>query len=249
MSVVSNTLRVPSLKEAVTEEIRGLIHREELAVGRRVSIEDLATRFGVSRTPVRDALFELRAEGLVSIESRVGVFVRAIGDREAMDVYAIKVALEPLMAQLAAERGTLEQRQDFYQSVGELDADAKAGDVAHYVSLLESRRARLLEMANSVALKDSLSVLEGRIRLLRFRNLSQPRQLERSAKQHRAIALAIQAGDGDAAHEAMRLHMLDARRRVRALLAKSQEDSDLEESQTAEPVSSLSPKRTRRTAQ
>src|ERR1700733_9219430 len=180
MAIRARMIRVQSAKEAATEVIRGLIHSGEIGAGERISIEALASTLGVSRTPVREALWQLSVEGLVTIQPRVGVLVREIEDQEVLDIYRIKGVLEPLMAEWAAERGTPGQRQQIYDSVDELDAAAEADDVTRYVALLEERRGRLLAIANSSALQDSLGILEGRVRLLRFRNLSRPGQLDRS---------------------------------------------------------------------
>jgi DNA-binding GntR family transcriptional regulator len=219
MAIRARMIRVQSAKEAATEVIRGLIHSGEIGAGERISIEALASTLGVSRTPVREALWQLSVEGLVTIQPRVGVLVREIEDQEVLDIYRIKGVLEPLMAEWAAERGTPGQRQQIYDSVDELDAAAEADDVTRYVALLEERRASLLAIANSSALQDSLGILEGRVRLLRFRNLSRPGQLDRSARQHRSIAKAIRDGDPAAAGKAQQVHMQDAMSRVRALLA------------------------------
>jgi DNA-binding GntR family transcriptional regulator len=218
MTARVGSLRVLSAKQAVTEEVRALIHQGELRFGERVSIEALAVRFGTSRTPVRDALFQLSSEGLVSIEPRVGVYIRNITDQEVVDVYQIKGLLEPLMASWAAERATSSQREQFHASLESLDQAASDGDVALYVTLLEERRRALVEMAGSPALDDTLTVIDGRVRLLRFRNLQQPERLAQSAAQHRAVADAVRDGDPERAYETMRFHMHDALVRVRRLL-------------------------------
>lgn len=217
---MNSPLRLRSAKDAVVEEIRALIHHGDLRLGERVSIEELATQFGVSRTPVRDALWQLSAEGLVTIEPRVGVFVREISDREVTDVYRIKGVLEPVMAAWSAKRGTPSQRREFLTSVDNLDAAASSGDVATYVRLLEGRREALLDMAGSQPLRDTLAVLDGRVRLLRFRNLSQPGRLLESSAQHRKVAQCVARGDSVEAEKAMRLHMNDAEDRVRRMLAR-----------------------------
>ncbi|MDF5753176.1 GntR family transcriptional regulator [Spongiactinospora sp. TRM90649] len=215
-------LRVLSAKDVVIEEIRALIHNGTVASGERISTDELAERFGVSRTPVRDALQQLSVEGLVTITPRVGVFVREISPQEITDVYQIKTALEPMMAAWAAQRGTPEQRAAFHGTFDELERLARANDVQGYVRALEERREALLAMAGSDGLRDSFAVLDGRVRLLRFRNLSQPGRLTVSASQHRPIAEAIEAGDAEAAYTAMQKHMLDATARVRLLVVTAQ---------------------------
>ncbi|WP_166353268.1 GntR family transcriptional regulator [Phytoactinopolyspora limicola] len=213
-----SALRIQSAKDAVAEEIRGLIHEGRLGLGERLSIDTLASRFGVSRTPVRDALWQLSTEGLVVITPRVGVFVREISPQEIADVYDIKGALEPLMAAWAAERGSPEARTDFLTSIADLEEVARQGDVSGYVALLEARRDALVAMAGSEGLRDALGVLDGRVRLLRFRNLSQPGRLEESAQGHKTVAEGIAAGDPEAAAAAMHAHMERASARVRQLV-------------------------------
>ena len=211
-------IRLASARGLSTERIRAMIHSGELPPGTKLSIDDLAQRFGVSRTPVRDALWDLSGEGLVTIMPRIGVMVRRISPREVNEVYAIKGALEPLMARWAAERGTPAQRRHFHESVAELQAAAEAEDVDRYVELVEDRRRQLLDMAGSEALRDTFSVTDGRVRLLRYRNLSQPGRLSESAEQHARIAEAVLRGDGQEAQHLMQYHMLDAEMRVRRLL-------------------------------
>lgn len=213
-----NALGLRSATTAVKEEIRRLLYTGELVPGHRVPVDELAARFNVSRTPVREALAQLSAEGLVTIEPRVGVFVRIISDKEILEVYRIKRALEPLMASWAAERGSPEQRREFAAAIKHLEDAIQAGDIPRYVSLLEERREALLEMADSSALRDSLGILDGRVRLLRFRNLSQPGVLDKSLAGHKEVAKAILDGDPEAAYDAMLRHMLDAEAGIRQLL-------------------------------
>jgi DNA-binding GntR family transcriptional regulator len=195
-----------------------MLQTGDIEAGRRLGIADLAERFGVSRTPVRDALWELSSEGLVEIVPRVGVFARRIDAQEVRDVYNLKHAVEPLMAAWAAARGTLEERAQFRESVSQLRAAAEDGDVAGYVALLEERRQALIQMSCSEVLADLLSSIDGRVRLLRRKNLGQPGHLIRSVAQHEQIAEAIGRGDPEAAASAMAYHMADSLVRIAPLL-------------------------------
>lgn len=208
-----------SAADHVLLELRGLLYSGSLKPGARVSIDELAERFGVSRTPVRDAIFALRVEGLLTIEPRVGVFVRPISNEEVLDVYRIREALDPLVVMLATERSTPEERLDQLDTVHLLEMTASEHDVASYVNLLEQRRESLLAMARSEALGDTLRTIDGRVRLLRFRNLSQSGHLAKSAQQHSLIAQAIFNQDSNGAAIAMTLHTRDARTRIMNLLA------------------------------
>jgi GntR family transcriptional regulator, rspAB operon transcriptional repressor len=215
-----------SAKAFAVKHIRALIHSGEFDEDGKLSIAALSEQLGVSRTPVRDALWQLAGEGLVTVSPRVGAFVRRLTPAEAKDIYRIKVSIEPLMAGWAAERGEAKRRAAHRHKVQDLVEIARDNDVEKYIACLEERRANLLDMADSPPLAEILSVIDGRVRLLRFRNLSQHGQLDASAAQHVAVADAVAAGDAEAAVEAMRAHMLDAQRRVMRLTDRSDGEGD-----------------------
>ncbi|MBB5625830.1 GntR family transcriptional regulator [Sphaerisporangium krabiense] len=222
---MDSQVRILSAKDVVAEEIRALIYNGTMASGARISTDELAERFGVSRTPVRDALQQLSVEGLVTIAPRVGVFVREISPQEITDVYQIKTALEPMMAAWAAVRGTPEQRSALLRSVTDLERVAEAGDIPAYVRMIEERHEVMLTMAGSGGLRDALGVLDGRVRLLRFRNLSQPGSLAESVAGHRAVAEAIAAGDPQAAYNAMQAHKARSTAKIEALMPATASDT------------------------
>jgi GntR family transcriptional regulator, rspAB operon transcriptional repressor len=226
--VFSTTPELVSAKDWAAARIRAMIYSGEFPPDTKLSIDSLARTLGVSRTPVRDAFGQLEREGLVNISSRVGVFVRRLTRSEAVDIYQIKVAVEPLMARWAAERASSAERAALRDLFTELTEAAETDDTALYVRHLESWRRELLRLAGSSPLHDILEVIDGRVRLLRFRNLSQPGSLRISAQQHAAVSAAVTAGDGDAAFAAMHDHMKDAARRMlRVLDADEAESADL----------------------
>jgi DNA-binding GntR family transcriptional regulator len=203
-----------SAKDWALARIRARIHSGEFQPGVKLSIDSLANELGVSRTPVRDAFGQLEREGLVTITSRVGVFVRRLTRSEAEDIYRIKEAVEPLMARWAAERPSATQRAAYRDAVAGLQAVAADGDADEYVKRLERCRRDLLRLAGSSPLHDILDVIDGRVRLLRYRSLQRPGVLQISADQHGRIAAAVASGDGDGAFAAMQKHMHDARLRM-----------------------------------
>lgn len=206
-----------SAKDFAVRRIRAMIHAGDFDAEGRLSIADLADMLGVSRTPVRDALWQLAGEGLVTVSPRVGAFLRNLTPAEAEDIYRIKLEIEPVMAGWAAERGSPDGRAAYAREIGRAAEIAASGHVDDYVAALEQARRLMLELAASPPLRDVLSVVDGRVRLLRLRTLSQPGQLGISVEQHRVVADAIAAGDAAAARKAMGEHMADALRRVRLL--------------------------------
>jgi DNA-binding GntR family transcriptional regulator len=109
--------------------------------------------------------------------------------------------------------------------VTDLERVAEAEDVPTYARMIEDRHEEMLTMAGSGGLRDALGVLDGRVRLLRFRDLSQPGRLAESVAGHRAVAEAIAAGDPQAAYNAMQAHMAQSTAKVRALMPATDSDT------------------------
>lgn len=209
-----------SAKEHCADALRSMLHSGALNSGDRLNLKALSEEFGVSTTPVREAAWQLRTEGLLEVTPRVGIFVRFISDDEVLDIYDIKAALEPLMAQWATERGAESERRRYANGFAALSRAAARSDLAVYVRLIEERRQQLMRIAGSKSLCDTLEVIDGRVRLLRYRNLAQPGSMDASVRQHRLVAEAIGQGEAALAKVRMAEHMTDAGLRIRNLLSQ-----------------------------
>ena len=207
--------RVLSASEAARDLVRSLIENGELRPGVRINADELGQRLGVSRTPVRDALHQLRTEGLVDIQPRRGVFVRDISPQEVDEVYELKSAVEPIAAAWATERGSDEAKAQLTQRAELLQAAGVAGEVRRAAGLVDEIHDLLFEMADSDVLRDVYSVFHGRVKWLRHLNMSQDGRLSASVEHHAAIVNLVNAGDAAKAREAMADHMRDARSSVR----------------------------------
>ena len=152
-----------SVKDWALARTRARIYSGEFQPGVKLSIDSLATELGVSRTPIRDAFGQLEREGLVTITSRVGVFVRRLTRSEAEDIYRIKEAIEPLMARWAAERPSAAQRAEYRDNVAGLATFVARGDVDEYIRHLEYCRRELLRLAGSSPLHDIMDAIDGRV--------------------------------------------------------------------------------------
>lgn len=207
-----------SATDLATETIRRRIQQTPLLPGSRIDPAALASEFGLSRTPVRDALTRLQNEGLVEVIPRVGIFVRRIETNEVLEIYAIKEALEPVLAQWATQRGTLSARESFAASIGRLRDLAEAHDVNAYVDLVVERRLELIRMAQAPVIDNILRSIDGRVRTLRAQNLAQKSRIWASLEEHADIAAAVVAGDRDLAYERTKRHVQSARASLIKLL-------------------------------
>ncbi len=205
---------VPGLREAIVDG--------EFAPGSRLSEQAIASRFGVSRTPVREAFAQLEREGLVLTVARTGVFVRTIDAREAEDIYETREALETQAARLAARRQTAVTIARLRERLAALGAAADASDVHAYTAQLDRFYELLMEAAGNGVLRRSYEALTGPVRRLRRIAMHYPGRLRASYEHAVAIVEAIASGNEDAAELEMRNQLLTAREAVLAVLNREQ---------------------------
>jgi DNA-binding GntR family transcriptional regulator len=207
-----------TLTEQLTDRLVAAIVSGELAPGEKLSEPELAHRFGTSRGPLREALQHLEGMRLVERRPNVGARVAEVGQRELVDLYNAREALEGMACRLAASsitpdevaalRALLdhhEQRPDVKEDRGYFQADALTDYHAHLV-----KAGRNEEL---IALLDQLS---HRVRLYRYRSSHMTSRPQRALKEHHQILDAIEAGDGELAELLMRRHIRAARQSVEA---------------------------------
>jgi DNA-binding GntR family transcriptional regulator len=194
------------------ERIRTLIERDidqgVLAPGVLLDERAMATQFGVSRTPVREALLMLAARKLVTIVPRVGAFVYKPDSAELVALLEYLGELEGVAARLAAERMTAAQRARLSAIHEESAEMAKSGNRPGY----EQANLALHELiyrggGNTIVLEE---IMDARRRLANFRRhvFDQPGRLLISHREHEKVVLTICNGDGEAAAQAMRDHII-----------------------------------------
>ena len=201
------------LVEKVYAALKSMILKNMLVPGQKLLQEELASLLGVSRTPLLSALSKLEREMLISAVPRRGYFVRQIDTKELLDIYDIRLKLEPLGASEAAARiahhtdriATLIQLTDTLEREAgdELDTDFKLYDFQFHSCIMEmSDNEYLAKMVSSFSLI-TLGNLTGMFR-----------RPQDSIKEHRRIIDALASGDADRAEEAMYNHIHVARSRI-----------------------------------
>jgi DNA-binding GntR family transcriptional regulator len=193
-----------SKADVLTASLRELIITGEIDAGTPLRQRDIAERFGVSPTPVREALRRLEAEGLVQHDLHRGATVidADIGSEE--EAYQVRAVLESLAARMAAERATTEDL-DQLRAAQERFASSAPGD-ASLVELNRQFHFRMYEAARSPMLLALLRLLWQTFRRSPQR-LAPP---EWSSADHEAILDALSRGDADAAEDLTRRHVLRA---------------------------------------
>lgn len=206
-------VRTRSLTSLVQQEIERMILAGQIKAGERLNEQNLATRLGVSRGPVREATRGLERAGLVTAVVNHGVYVRKVSREEAFELYDLRALLTGFACQRLAESGTEAQRKHLARLVARMDSAAKAGNSTTYYALnLEFHDALMRHAGNGRAKQIDESLIK-EMHLFRQRSLVTSGNMRESNAEHQAIVAAITAGDREAARQAGEAHVRGGRRR------------------------------------
>jgi len=203
------------LREALEEEIV----TGALEPGARLEEVALAARFAVSRTPIREALHQLAAAGLIDVRPRRGAFVAEIGPRRLVEMFEVMAELEGLCARLAARRADPVAIADIRAAHEACTRAAETKDVDAYYYRNETFHERIRAAARNAFALEQATTLQRRLRPYRRLQLRARGRVAASFGEHEAIMAAIERGDAEAAGQAMRDHVVIQGERFADLLA------------------------------
>lgn len=193
-----------ALYEEVAELLRQRIFKRELEPGSWIDELKIAEEYGISRTPLREALKVLAAEGLVTMKVRRGAYVTEVSDKDLADVYHLLALLESDAAGVVAERANDAQRDEL-QTL-HADLEAAADDRDRFFALNERFHMRVLEMANNRWREQMVTDLRKVMKLNRHNSLFKTGRIGESLAEHRAVMEAILQRDGTLTAQRMREH-------------------------------------------
>jgi len=198
-------------KKSLSETIRSAIEQEilsgKLPSGAQIEEQQLLARFGVSRTPVREALIQLASAGLVDLVPRQGAIVSSITLREYVAMSEILVQLEALSAQLAARRISAAQREAMQAGYEACRLAAEQADGERYRAANDSFHHVIYEACCNEILSRQILTMRARMRGMRDRRFEKPARILASLEEHKAVMDAILRGDEEAAAKAMVRHI------------------------------------------
>jgi DNA-binding GntR family transcriptional regulator len=202
----NTTLTKLTIAEQIAAALRHEIVTGQFAAGARLRQVEVAQRFGVSTTPVREAFGLLQSDGLVQIDTHRGVTVFLPTIQDLIEHYEIRMALEMLAAEKAAERF---QAQDAPPLVAILDEMYATSDAVRYVELNQQFHVSLYSLPGRSRLVTMIEEL--RNASIAYNHLyaaaDVPKDAERLDREHRAILAACQANDPARAASAVRHHI------------------------------------------
>lgn len=197
----------PSAGARLRDEIENEILTGRLQPGTRLDEVPLAARFGVSRTPIREALMQLSAAGLIEIRPRRGAVVAEIGPERLVEMFAVMAELEAMAGRLAARRHTEADRAALLSALEACRAAAASGDTDAYYYENEKFHQTIYAASYNGFLIEQCVGLHRRLKPYRRLQLRVGNRLATSLAEHEAVVEAITAHDGARAADALRGHI------------------------------------------
>jgi DNA-binding GntR family transcriptional regulator len=196
-----------SLREQIASSLRAAVVSGKLEPGVVYSVPSLAVQFGISATPVREAMLELVRDGLVEPVRNKGFRVSAMTEHQLDEITQLRVLIEIPTVAAVAKLVTPEQVDHLRHLAEQICAGAGAGDLVGFLENDRDFHLELLAIGGNELLVDTVSKLRVRTRLYGLPHLERDRRLMRSAEEHLDIVDALGRGDATAAEELMRKHI------------------------------------------
>jgi DNA-binding GntR family transcriptional regulator len=206
-----------SLHDEVAAQLRERIFAGELTPGTFLDEVKLAEQMAISRTPLREALKVLTAEGLVRHELRRGCFVNEVTERDLDEIFPVIALLEGRCAHEAAQHATdadLAALEDLHEK---LARHARAKRINEYYETNYAIHEAIITLAGNRWLAGVIGDLRKIVKLARLQQLHAPGRLEQSLSEHLAVFAALKARDAEGAEAAMRTHLTRQRVALREL--------------------------------
>ena len=198
------------LSDRIRNALTDAITSGEIPAGTALDEQNLAQRYGASRTPVREALRQLAASGLVEVRPRRGVVVARLTPERIADMFETTAEIEAMCARLATYRMTPLERGRLMDLHADSAAAVETGDLDAYDRLNRAFHESLYAATHNSFMAEQALAIRERLAAFRRTQLRHADRIRRSRDEHGEILSAIAEGDGELAARRMRAHMLRA---------------------------------------
>jgi len=204
-------MRIKSIVDHTAKALEDMIIKGKLKPGQKVKEQEISTRLGISRPPLREAFKILEADGLIRREPRRGVFVSELQEKDIWEIYTLKLALYTLGINLAMDKIAESDVEKLEKVVAQMEKSVQGNgspDVMKYEELNNLFHEMTANIAGHGRLKKIQQSLNNQIKRIAYRSFGDRKHLEISCKYHRKILDAIKAKDKGKAEQLTREHIL-----------------------------------------
>lgn len=208
--IMQQIKRPKSLTAMATQQVRAAIINGDLGLGEPLSEGALAERLGISKTPVREALAQLRVEGLVTIMPQKGTFVFTLSAAEVRELAELRKILECGALELAFARNRIPLATGLRSVFDRMEVAFANQDVREYLRLDADFHSQLFQHCANSYLADAYQLIEGKVSAVRTHLAARPKHTLRSFAEHRSIVSSIERDNLSQALSVMRKHVTRA---------------------------------------
>ncbi len=219
MNQITAVVRAP-LHEELTQKIREMIFSGQLVGGERVAEQKLCDHFGISRTPLREALKVLGSEGLLELLPNRGARVAVLRPEDVDEIFPVMGALESLAGELACRRLTDTEFAEIRALHYQMAVHHAKRELAPYFRLNQEIHEKIFDAAANPTLAAQMRALSGRIRLARFRaNMTQQRW-DQAMLEHKEMLNALEVRDGQRLADVLKRHLENKHQTVKQAITE-----------------------------
>ena len=207
LAEASQTIERRSLHGELVERLRALITVGELANGQKVPERALCERFGVSRTPLREALKVLASEGVVTLRQNRGAVVNGLTAEELTQAFPVMGALEALAGEIACRMITDAELAKIRVAHETMVVHWRRGELQAYFALNRAIHEAILEATHNDVLISAYRNISRRIMSARYMANKSPKRWAEAVKEHEAMLVALERRDGRALSKILKSHL------------------------------------------
>ena len=207
-----------SQREKTYKAIKQAIISYEVKPGEPLGEEQMANKLGVSRTPVREALKELRKEGLVKMIYRKGAFVAEISSKDVEEIFLLREILECAAVKIAIPRL---KEEDLIEMESLFNSVSKNIEMKNYKDIFDTDiklHSLIIDTAGNRRLSKFLNILNGQVHRMRVLSATAPGRLNESLQEHKDILEALKKRDIDLAEQRLKQHIRNIKNNILEML-------------------------------
>jgi DNA-binding GntR family transcriptional regulator len=200
-----------ALHEQVAQRLRQMLVEGRIAPGAKLNERELSELLNVSRTPLREAIKMLAAEGLVELLPHRGAIAVSLGEADILNTFEVMAGLEGMTGELAAQRITPAELAEIQAMQFEMMATYTRRDLSAYYQLNARIHAAISAAAKNPVLSQVYQQVNARLQALRFRSNQDGEKWKRAVKEHEKMIEALAAHDGAAMRDVLQAHLRNKR--------------------------------------
>ena len=204
-------MKIKSIVDHTVKSLEDMIVKGKLKPGQKIKEQEVSSRLGISRPPLREAFKILEAEGLIRREPRRGVFVSELTDTDVWEIYTLKLALYGLAVTLAVDKmrpADVEKLEKIVIRMEAIVAGHRDPDIIRYEELNNLFHDAMANIAGHGRLKKMQQSINNQIQRIAFRSFADTNHLQASCKYHRRILEAMKGKDRKGAEKLTQEHIL-----------------------------------------